>query len=378
MTTTLLLSTCLAAIFWISTIILPIRPTATRERLDAADARAGAGGDCKALTALVPARNEAETIARTLKTLRQQSAELPIIVIDDQSTDQTAQIVADQPGPIRLIHGTPTPPGWLGKVWALEQGLAEVKTPLVLLLDADIELAPGLVASLQEKLELEQLALVSVMARLRTSSAWERLLVPAYIYFFKLLYPFVLVNSKCSGVAAAAGGCMLVRKAVISQIGGFAALRGSIIDDCALARLIKGAGNPIWLGLTKSVSSIRAYETLADFWNLVARSAFAELKFSITRLFVCTAGMLILFCLPIIASFILHGTAGYVAIAAVLAMLASYLPVLRFYSLNPARVLTLPLVALSYLAMTWYSALRYWCGKPTMWKGRAYRNIGEY
>jgi hopene-associated glycosyltransferase HpnB len=376
MATTLLFSMLFAAIFWIAVLIPPVRPTATREKLDAKDSdRAADSGE---ITALIPARNEAGTIERTLSTLRQQGQDIEIIVIDDQSTDQTARIVTNQPGAIQLIEGTPTPPGWLGKVWALEQGLAEVKTPLVLLLDADIELVPGIVAALQEKLDLEQLALVSVMARLRTSSAWERLLVPAYIYFFKLLYPFNLVNSRRTRVAAAAGGCMLMRKAVLSQIGGFAALRGAIIDDCALAGLVKRAGYPIWLGLTNSVRSIRAYETLADFWNLVTRSAFAELRFSVSRLLICTAAMLILFCVPVVAPFVVHGTAGYAGVVATIAMLISYLPVLRFYSLNPARVLTLPLVAIGYLAMTWNSALRYWFGKPTIWTDRAYQNIREY
>ena len=171
---------------------------------------------------------------------------------------------------------------------------------------------------------------------------------------------------------------MLVRKDVLSQIGGFTALRGAIIDDCALARLIKHAGHRIWLGLTNSAWSIRPYETLADFCNLVARSAFAELKFSIFRLLVCTAAMLALFGAPFIAPFIAGGTATGVAIVAILAMLTSYLPILHFYALNPGRALTLPFVAMGYLAMTWNSALRYWFGKPTIWKNREYRNIGDY
>jgi len=375
MATALFFSTFFAAIFWVAVITLPLRPAGTVERLDS---HVGANADCSAVSVLIPARNEAGTIAQTLASLRQPIDNLTIIVIDDQSIDETAQIVAGQPGEIRLIDGKPTPPGWLGKVWALEQGLAEVNTPLVLLIDADIELAPGTVASLQEKLESEQLALVSVMARLRTASAWERLLVPAYIYFFKLLYPFALVNSQRSRVAAAAGGCILMRKTVLDEIGGFAGLRGAIIDDCALAGLVKRAGHPIWLGLTNSATSIRAYATLTDFWNLVARSAFAELKFSKTRLTLCTAGMLILFCLPVFGPFLITGTSRYTALLALLAMLASYLPMLRFYSLNPARVLTLPFVAIGYLMMTWNSAVRYWFGKPTIWKDRAYRNIGEY
>lgn len=376
MATALALSILVAAIFWLAVIAPPIRPTSTREKLDAADSEPSTAS--VSVTALIPARNEATTISRTLTSLCQQGGELAIIVIDDQSTDATAEIVANHPGRIRLINGTPTPAGWLGKVWALEQGLAAVETPLVLMLDADIELSPGLLGTLQEKLEREQLGLISLMARLRIASAWERLLVPAYIYFFKLLYPFKLVNARTTSVAAAAGGCILIRKAVLSQIGGFGAIRGAIIDDCALAGLVKRAGHPIWLGLTHSASSMRAYDGLTDLWHLVARSAFAELRFSVTRLLICTTAMILLFCMPIVGAIVSTGSAFYASILALVFMLTSYLPVLRFYSLNPARCLTLPLVAIGYLAMTWGSALRYLSGKPTIWKNRAYRDIGEY
>jgi hopene-associated glycosyltransferase HpnB len=365
---TLSLLMLLSASCWAAVLVAPIRPSGTRERLDAGARESAA--DLTRITALVPARNEAATIEKTLESLRHQGGELNVIVIDDQSTDATARIVERCPQPIRLIQGKPTPPGWLGKVWALEQGLNQVETPLVL-----IELSPRILAALQEKLDTGDLGLISLMARLRTASAWERLLVPAYIYFFKLLYPFSLVNSPRSGIAAAAGGCVLARRSALQQIGGFERIRGAVIDDCALAAAIKRAGYPIWLGLTNSVRSLRAYDGLADLWGLVARSAFAELRFSVLRLLICTAAMLTLFGLPVCTPFLVEGSAGYFGLLALVLMLASYLPVLRFYSLSPARAVTLPLVAAAYLAMTWHSALRCWCGRPTIWKNRSYVNL---
>jgi hopene-associated glycosyltransferase HpnB len=376
MATVLSLLTLATALFWFAVTVAPARPASTRERLDAGAAEAASG--LSRVTALVPARNEELTIGKTLSSLRRQAPELEIIVVDDQSNDDTANIVMSHPERARLIAGTATPPDWLGKVWALEQGLEQVKTPLVLLVDADIELAPGILPTLLAKLEDEELGLVSLMARLRTASAWERLLVPAYIYFFKLLYPFNLVNAPDTKFAAAAGGCILVRKTALHRIGGFAAIRGAIIDDCALATAIKRAGYPIWLGLTDSVRSIRAYDRLADLWHLVARSAFAELRFSVPRLLLCTLAMLILFWVPVATVILNIGGTRYIGIAALLLMIGSYVPILRFYQLNSVRALTLPLVAVAYLAMTWTSALRYLLGQPTIWKTRKYRNIGEY
>ena len=367
----LLTSTLFAAVFWVTVIAAPIRPTGTRERL-ASNEQNGSGAE--KVTVLIPARNEERTISRTLDSLARQE-DVAVIVVDDQSTDQTARVVSAQVPKVQIIHGTAPPPGWIGKVWALEQGFRKVHTPLVLLLDADIELAPGMVCAMQKKLAAGELDLVSVMARLRTDSLWERLLIPAYVYFFKLLYPFALVNSERTALAAAAGGCMLVRKEALDRIGGFAALKSAIIDDCALARLIKRPGHPIWLGLTDCAFSNRGYERLTGLWNLVARSAFAELKFSLPRLLICSTAMLALFVVPIAGLAELPAPPGYFSLIAVLAMLASYLPLLRFYSQHPLRAFTLPFVAIGYLAMTWHSALRYWLGTRTIWKNRRYPSI---
>jgi hopene-associated glycosyltransferase HpnB len=257
-------------------------------------------------------------------------------------------------------------------VWALEQASRHVVTPYLLLLDADIALKPGVLTSLRRKLIDDGLALASLMAELRTETFWERLLAPAYVYFFRLLYPFSLVRAPRSRIAAAAGGCVLLKYEALQRIGGFAAIRAAIIDDCSLARAIKGAGYPIWLGLTRDVLSLRPYEHLSDFWSLVSRSAFAELDFSLARLLACTVGMLALFAGPIALAAELPHRIGVVGIAGLIAMLASYVPILRYYGLSTLRCATLPLVAAGYLLMTWHSALRYWQGTRTVWKGRAY------
>ncbi len=211
----------LAAIAWLTAIAIPIRPAGTRENLDVTSAEPT---DLSSVTALIPARNEATTIARTLEALSRQGTGLTVIVVNDQSTDETGAIVSNWPNTnrfkrLQLIEGSAPPENWVGKVWAQAQGLAQIRTPFVLLIDADIELAPGMLGQLQAQLTSLKLGLVSVMARLRSDSFWERLLVPAYVYFFKLLYPFALVNSPDSRIAAAAGGCMLARNEALERIG---------------------------------------------------------------------------------------------------------------------------------------------------------------
>jgi hopene-associated glycosyltransferase HpnB len=330
--------------------------------------------DFSDITVLIPARNEATILQRTLAAVGDQSGTAPVVVVDDQSTDATAKVARETLGTATVVIGEPPPPGWIGKVWALEQGLRTVRTPFVLLLDADIELRPGMIAALKNKANDERLAMVSLLATLNTQRFWERMLVPAYVYFFKFMYPFALVNSVSSQTAAAAGGCILIRRKVLEEIGGFASLKSAIIDDCTLAKQVKTAGHRIWLGVSKSVISHREYANWADIWHLVARSAFAELKFSTLRLFLCTLAMLWLFICAPLAVLIYGGMPAYIAAAGMLAMFMTYVPVLRFYKLRAGRALTLPLVALLYLAMTWHSAVRYWFGTRTVWKDRYYES----
>ncbi len=368
---TLLAAAYSASIVWCLALLLPSRPFGMRERLEPSKPEVA---DLDDITVLIPARNEATTIQRTLVAVGDQRGAAPVVIVDDQSTDATARVARETLNTATVVTGEPPPPGWIGKVWALEQGLRTVQTPFVLLLDADIELRPGIIAALKNKAVHERLAMVSLLANLNTQRFWERILVPAYVYFFKFMYPFALVNSVSSRTAAAAGGCILIRREVLEEIGGFASLKSAIIDDCTLAKQVKAAGHGIWLGVSKSVISHREYANWVDILNLVTRSAFAELKFSTMRLLLCTLAMLWLFiCIPLVL-LIYSGVPAYIAAAGMLAMFMTYVPVLRFYKLWAGRALTLPLVALLYLAMTWHSAVRYWFGTRTVWKGRCYES----
>ncbi|MCZ6516881.1 MAG: glycosyltransferase [Gammaproteobacteria bacterium] len=368
---TLLAAAYSASIVWCLALLLPSRPFGMRERLEPSKPEVA---DLDDITVLIPARNEATTVQRTLVAVGDQRGAAPVVIVDDQSTDATARVARETLNTATVVTGEPPPPGWIGKVWALEQGLRTVQTPFVLLLDADIELRPGIIAALKNKAVHERLAMVSLLANLNTQRFWERILMPAYVYFFKFMYPFALVNSVSSRTAAAAGGCILIRREVLEEIGGFASLKSAIIDDCTLAKQVKAAGHGIWLGVSKSVISHREYANWVDILNLVTRSAFAELKFSTMRLLLCTLAMLWLFiCVPLVL-LIYSGVPAYIAAAGMLAMFMTYVPVLRFYKLWAGRALTLPLVALLYLAMTWHSAVRYWFGTRTVWKGRCYES----
>lgn len=362
----------LALLLWTGLLLTPWRAWRMGEALEPAPA-GRAPPDLSALTVLVPARDEAGVLGRTLPALVAQGRGLQVILIDDQSTDGTPERVRalNLPG-VKLVDGVPLPPGWSGKLWALEQGLAHVQSEWVLLLDADIELRPGLVEALRAKQAAQSLDFVSLMAHLRMEAFWERLLLPAFIYFFKLIYPFALSNRPGSRVAAAAGGCILVRRRTLEDIGGFAALRGALIDDCTLARLVKARGGRLWTGVTRGALSLRAYPRLQQTWDMVARTAYTQLHYSVSLLLLCTAMMGLMFLLPPAALAAGGAAARVLGGAALLAMWLSYAPTLRYYGLSAPWGLALPLVALLYLAMTWSSAWRYWRGERSRWKGRQY------
>jgi hopene-associated glycosyltransferase HpnB len=351
-------------IIWAAIAFLPWRSWSTRESLDAVSGNSRA--DLGRITVLIPARNEADVIRATLESVAAQGQGHGLIVIDDQSDDGTA--AAD----LSVIRGEPLPAGWTGKLWALEQGRRRAASPLLLLLDADIELRPGVMAALQDKLEREQLSLVSLMARLSMSGFWERLLVPAFVYFFKLLYPFRLSNSDFRHVAAAAGGCILVRSDALAEIGGFAALRGRLIDDCSLAAAIKRSGRRTWVGLTHSAISSRRYRGLRPIWDMVARTAYTQLHHSPLLLAVCTLLMLAAFAMPVAALLVPHAVAQSLAALSLLLMAASYVPLLRYYGMSPLWSAVLPAAGTLFLLMTWSSALRHWQGSGSLWKDRSY------
>ena len=338
------------------------------------------------VVAVVPARNEADVLDRSLGSLIAQDYPGPfsVILVDDHSRDGTAEVARRLAAGARtrlLVAAAPAlPPPWTGKLWAMHHGVgraAETAPDAVYILftDADIEHDPATLRALVQKAEAGGLALVSLMALLRFRSAWERLLLPAFVFFFQKLYPFPWVNDPGRRMAAAAGGCMLVRRRALEAAGGVAAIRGEIIDDCALARAIKRHG-PIWLGLTRAVRSVRPYGGLGGIWAMVARTAYAQLRYAPAMLVAAVLGMSILYLVPSLALLLypLHGAgaAALCGLAAWLGMGVAYFPTLRLYRQSPAMGFTLPLAGLLYTAMTLDAARRHRRGQGGSWKGRTH------
>lgn len=358
-----------AALLWWALLALPWRPWRTTERLEGTGV---AASDLNGVTVLIPARNEAATIGRPLAALAGQGPGLRVVVVDDESTDGTGAAAQASGLPdLTVLRSDPLPSGWTGKLWALEQARHRLETPLVLLLDADIALAPGTIDALRTRLRTDHLQLVSLMAAPGLTGLWERLLMPAFVYFFKLLYPFRLANSRSRRVAGAAGGCILMETEWLDRIGGFESIRDELIDDCALARRVKSGGGRTWIGLTHSALMVREHG-FHDIWNMVARTAFIQLRYSSLLLGLCTLALLLAFLVPIAGLAAPDGAVRALSAAALAGMILSYVPTLRFYGRAPAWALTLPAIGLLYLLMTWASAVRYWRGDRSRWKNRTY------
>jgi hopene-associated glycosyltransferase HpnB len=372
--------------FWRTDVRLPGRPGDSGPR------------PRPSVVAVVPARDEAAILPETLPTLLAQDYPGPfsVVVVDDASTDGTGAVaaaVATAAGPapagvpLRVVSGSPPPAGWAGKVWAMAQGVAAAgECDYLLFTDADIALEPAVVAGLVRAAAADDRALVSQMALLRCETGWERWIVPAFVYFFAQLYPFRRVGRPRARTAAAAGGCMLVRRETLAAAGGLERIAGARIDDVALARLLKRgpARARCWLGFTTSVHSRRPYPGLGGLWDMVARSAYTQLRYSPVLLAGTVAGLGWLYLLPPVAT--LGGLAGAAAgghpgptgwwcagagLAGWALMTLSYLPVLRLYRLSPLRAPCLPVIALLYTAMTVDSARRHRRGRGGEWKGRA-------
>lgn len=326
---------------------------------------------------IVPARDEAETIAAALNSLISQDypGPLSILLVDDASTDATAAIARTLPDPahrLRILTGQPRPQGWAGKLWAVHQGVAATESDLLLLTDADIVHDSKHVATLVAQLETTGAELASEMVRLNRESPAERALVPAFVYFFQLLYPFARVNAPRARTAAAAGGTVLIRRATLARAGGIAAIKDALIDDCALAARIKPLGR-IWLGHSGLARSIRRYPHAIDIWRMIARSAYVQLRRSPLLLLASTAGLALLFLAPPALALFATVWARLLGALAWLAMALSFQPTLRRYRASPLWGAALPLIALFYMAATIGSALDHHLGRGVQWKNRAYQ-----
>jgi len=337
--------------------------------------------------AVIPARDEAVGVGRTVASLLGQDypGSFSIILVDDESADGTADVArragaaANRVDRLTVIPGAALPDGWTGKLWAMKQGVerANLGEPEFLLLtDADIVYPPDTLHRLVSQSLSEGLALSSLMVKLRCESLAERALIPAFIFFFQMLYPFSWVNGRRRATAAAAGGCMLVRREALQVVGGIEAIRGSLIDDCAMARLLKKQG-PIRLSLSERVISIRPYSTMAEIRRMVVRSAYAQLRYSPLLLAVALAGLTFVFVVPVLAALFGHGAAQILGLLAWVIMAVAFQPTLRFYGLSPLWGPILPAIALVYMAFTLESAYQSVRGRGGLWKGRVQARAAE-
>jgi len=335
------------------------------------------------VTAVIPARDEAEGVGETIASLLAQDYPGPfsIMLVDDQSTDGTAEAArhaaAAAPHRLTVLPGAVLPAGWTGKLWAMKQGVERALTgePTYLLFtDADIVYDPDTLTRLVSQAQANGLALNSLMVSLRCASFAERAFVPAFIFFFQMLYPFAWVNRPEHSMAAAAGGCMLVRRDALVAAGGIETIRGALIDDCALAAKLKPQG-PIRLSLTQRARSIRGYASVQDIRHMVARSAYAQLRYSPLLLAATLAGMALVYLAPVLLALVGHGLAQMLGLLAWAIMAIAFQPILRFYRLSPLWGPFLPAIALAYMAFTLDSAYQYGRKRGGIWKGRVQSNV---
>jgi hopene-associated glycosyltransferase HpnB len=335
----------------------------------------------RSVVAVIPARDEADVIGGAVASLLAQdySGRLDIVIVDDHSADGTAEIAraaakaAGAADRVTVVEAAPVPAGWTGKLWAVRQGTAiaaGMRPDYLLLTDADIVHAGDNLRRLVARAESGGYDLVSLMVRLHCRGLWERLLVPAFVFFFFKLYPPRWVADSARGMAAAAGGCMLLRGGTLQRIGGVDAIRHEIIDDCALARRVKTVGR-VWLGIAEDTRSIRPYGSWRPLWEMISRCAFAQLNYSTTVLVGLMAGMAITYLAPPLLV-LLSGQPLAMVLGGVawLAMAASFLPILKLYRCPPLLALLLPAIAAFYMAATLGSAVQFWRGRGGAWKGR--------
>jgi|SRR5271168_1089636 len=364
-------------------------------RVGKLDADRGMGetlSEWPSVVAVIPARNEAETIARVVTNLVQQDypGSFCVVVVDDHSEDATARIVSEVAGELgaaeelKIVSASALPEHWTGKLWALNEGVSSDRvtnlgTPGVpaqapsfyWFTDADVIHAPDTLRRLVGRAQRDRLDLASLMVLLQAKTFSERALIPAFLYFFLMLYPPKWVEDEELSTAGAAGGCILLKSEALARIGGLEAIRGEVIDDCALAKAVKQSGGKVWMGLTRKSESLRIYATFGEIRDLIARTAFTQLRYSPLILAGTLAGMLLTYVAPLLLLFARDPTARVLGFVAWLLMTFSFLPTVRFYRLSIVWAPLLPLTAVFYTYATWLSALRYWRGTGGFWKGRA-------
>jgi len=341
-----------------------------------------------AVVAIVPARNESATIERTVESLLLQDypGKFELVVVDDHSVDCTAELARRAAEKLQgsqrvtTITANELPIGWTGKLWALQQGVEEISGDSVEYLwftDADIVHALDTLRRLVSRAEEHKLDLTSLMVLLQAKSFAERLLMPAFLYFFLKLYPPRWIADPKSGTAGAAGGCILLRRTALERIGGLTTIRSEVIDDCALARTVEKMGGAIWMGLTRKSVSLRSYDSFGEIRDLIARTAFTQLRYSAALLIGTLVGMLLTYVAPVVLTFSGQTMVWRLSLTAWALMAFTYLPTVRFYGLSPLWAPLLPAAAVFYSYATWLSAARYWLGRGGQWKGRtqAARNV---
>ena len=331
---------------------------------------------------IVPARDEAETIGRTVDSLVKQdfAGEMRVVVVDDHSEDGTGELAresAERAGAnqrVQILRGAALEGGWTGKLLAMQQGVESgvaLEAEFFWFTDADIEHAPDTLRRIVQRAERDKLDLVSLMALSQVKSFPERLLIPPFLYFFLKLYPPSWISSSARKTAGAAGGCILLRRTALERIGGLAAIRGEVIDDCTMARAVKRTGGGLWMGLTRKSVSLRTYTSFTEIQDLIARTAFTQLGYSMLALAGTLLGMIVTYLLPVIFTFSAQAVVWRLGLAAWALMAITYLPTVRFYRMSPLWAAALPLAAAFYTYATWVSAVRYWLGRGGQWKGRA-------
>lgn len=334
------------------------------------------------IAVVIPARNEEDVIGKSVASLLQQSYTGPvhIFVVNDGSTDDTAAAAREaalhsgQEDTLTMVAGQPLPVGWSGKLWAVQQGIERallLRPQFLLLTDADIQHSPENVATLVAVAERGAYDVVSFMVKLHCQSLAGKLLIPAFVFFFFMLYPPEWTRDPRRDTAGAAGGCILIRPAALERAGGVAAIRSEIIDDCALAAAVKRTRGKVWLGLTQETCSLRAYGSFTEIERMIARTAFNQLGHSAWLLMGAVAGLTLTYLLPLALLFSGSRSLAMVGALAYLLMSITYLPMVRFYRINVLWALTLPISASFYMWATLHSAVKYWSGRGGEWKGRA-------